>query len=245
METIDKQNLMTGAGKNLENKIIRSFKKHNLQCIKLDKVKSGKRPDCYVYTNNDSKQGFICEIKSIISGGSIENGKYLLSTKDPEFRKSIRLNPKLRDHDKVENVLKRKLKDVLNYAIQQYNSLIVDESKYKQHPFVVVICEDFFAEILHSCNFGEIFKNGKEISAIIKLVKNYEKEQINKRHLKELNDYYHYHWKDRNYEKPGKKWNEDYGGIPDTVRFKIWLNDNARIKFKANKFFRNPIIIHS
>jgi len=251
METINKQNLMTQAGEECENKIIGVFKKHNLKHIKLDRIKDDKRPDYYVHVKNNSKQGFICEIKSIISGGSQENGKYLLSTKDPEFMKHITLdldnpdnpkNKKIMEYNYGPKNLDKKLEEKLNEAIQQYESLIDCKPEYKHYPFVVAICEDFYAEVLNSYNPKEILNNRQEISAVIRLEKNYEKRQVHQQHLEELNKYHKNRNKNPFTEKLGKNWGKDYEGILDTVRFRVWLNNKAKIKFKPEEFFRNPII---
>lgn len=242
---------MAKAGIEYQNKIAGVFKKYSLRCESLDKGKKDKMPDYYVYIKDNEKQGFICEIKSIISGGTLENGEYLISTKDPEFIKSIRLNPddnfsnlKLYDFNNTEKVLQRKLKEKLDEAVQQYDGLIKNKPEYKCYPFVVAICEDFYAEILNSCDFSKIFNNRKKISAVIRLEKNYEKEQVCKKHLKELNEYYKNRNKNPSAEEPGKNWEKDYEGIPNTVRFRIWLNSKTKIKFKPKDFFRNPIMCY-
>ncbi len=246
---VNKQNLIAKAGIKYQNKIAGVFKKHGLQCENLDKEKKDKMPDYYVYIKINKKQGFICEIKSIISGGTLENGKYLLSTKDPEFIESIKLNPddnfsnlKLYDFTVTEKVLQRKLREKLDEAVQQYKSLIENKPEYKYYPFVVAICEDFYAEILNSYNPKEILNNRQEISAMIRLEKNYEKGRVRQKHLKELNEYYKNRNKNSPTEKLGKNWEKDYEGIPDTVRFKVWLNSKAKIKFKPRDFLKYPII---
>jgi len=105
---INKQNLMTKAGTEYQNKIAGLFKKHDLQRKVLDKGNEGEMPDYYIYNKNNKKQGFICEVKSIISGGTLENGKYLLSMKDPEFMEHITLdlnNPDNPDNPKNKNIM--------------------------------------------------------------------------------------------------------------------------------------------
>lgn len=248
---VDKQNLMTEAGIIYQNKIAGRFKKDDLQCEVLDRERKDKMPDFYVYIKGNKKQGFICEIKSIISGGPLENGKYHLSIRDPELMEHITLDLNNPDNPKNKEImeynygpifenLKKKLEERLNEALQQYESLIKHRAEYKHYPFVVAICEDFYAEILNSYNPKEILNNRPEISAVIRREKNYEMRQIQRKHLNEINV--------RNYKKNlladelVKNWEKDYEGVPDAVRFRVWLNSKAKIKFKPKEFFRNPII---
>jgi len=250
---INKQNLMTKVGEEYENKITGVFKKYGLKWENLDKEKKHRMPDLYVYIKDNKKQGFICEIKSIISGGSLESGKYLLSTRNPKFMEHITLdldnpdNPKnkeIMEYNYNSKNLEKNLEEKLNEAIQQYESLIKHKPEYKHYPFVVAICEDFYAEILNLYNPKEILNNRQEISAVIRLEKNYEQKQVSKQHLKELNEYFKNHRKNskNSSEELVKNWEKDYEGIPDTVRFKVWLNSKAKMKFKPREFLKNPII---
>ncbi|MEK9130160.1 MAG: hypothetical protein AAB526_02075 [Patescibacteria group bacterium] len=244
---INKQNLMVEAGIKYQNKVAGLFKKYGLQYEALDKEKKDKMPDYYVYKNN-KEQGFICEVKSIISGGSQENGKYLLSTRDPEFMEHIKLdldNPKneeIMKYNYGSKNLEKKLKEKLNEAVQQYKNLIRCKQEYKDYPFVIVICEDFYAEVLDSYNLKMIFDDLQEISAIIRLEKNYEKKQVHQEHLKKLNEYCKNRNKNSSVKELSKNWEKDCEGVPDTIRFRVWLNRKAKIKFKPENFFRNPII---
>lgn len=255
-KVINRQNLMTEAGEKYQNKIAGVFKKYGLQCDNLDKGEKDKMPDYYIYTKSNKKQGFVCEIKSIISGGSLENGKYLLSTRDPAFMEHITLDPDNSDNPKNKKImeynydsksLEKKLEEKLDEATLQYKSLIDLKPEYKSYPFVVVICEDFYAEILNLYNPKKILNSRQEISAMIRLEKNYEIKQVHQQHLKELSmKKFNEHYKNRNKnsfdEELIKNWEKDYEGIPETIRFKVWLNSKAKIKFKPNKFFRDPII---
>jgi len=154
-------------------------------------------------------------------------------------------NKKIMEYNYNPKNLIKKLEEKLNEAVQQYNSLIKYKPEYRPYPFVVVICKDFYAEILNLYNPKRILNNLQEISALIRLEKNYEGKQVQQKHLKELNEYYR-KYRNRNKktftEKLGKNWGKDYEGIPDTVRFMVWLNSRAKIKFKQKEFFRNPII---
>lgn len=158
---VNKQNLIAETGMKYQNKIAGVFKKYGLRCEDLDKGKKDKMPDYYVHIKNNKKKGFICEIKSIISGGLQENGRYLLSIEDPEFMEHIRLdlnnpanpkNKKIMEYNYGPKNLEKKLEEKLKKAIQQYSSLTKNETKYQHYPFVVAICEDFYAEVLNSYN---------------------------------------------------------------------------------------------
>jgi len=248
---VNKQNLIANAGMEYQNKIAEVFLTYGLLCDELDKKGKDKMPDYYVYIKDNKERGFICEIKSIISGGSQENGKYLLSTKDLEFMERITLdldnpdnpkNKKIMEYNYCPKNLEKKLEEKLNEAVLQYKSLTRLKPEYKSYSFVVAICEDFYAEVLNSYNPRKILNNQQEISAVMRLEKNYEKRQVCQKHLKELNEYYKNRNKNPFAEKPGKNWGEDYEGISDTVRFRVWLNSKAKIKFKPEIFFRDPII---
>lgn len=204
---------------NFHNKIRGIFKKYGLAVKILDNDTSGKRPDYFVYTKRNEKEGFVCECKYIASAGVLDNGKYHVSMHDP----------KLHEHDifKCETYYD-KVQEVLKRARQQYIDLINDLPEYKKFPFVVALEFDFFADCFHMIE-KSIF-NYTEISALIRLDRDYEKKvKLKGLSLEQL-------------EKLIKK-EVKIKLPPDTLQFKVLMNSSPNVKFNAKKFLRSPIII--
>ena len=206
---------------NYQDKVKGLFKKYNLNVLILDKDKKGRRPDFFVYHKNNREKGFICECKYIASAGVIDNGKYHVSTLDINLAKRNKGDFALDDPF-------AKLEEVIRNAYSQYRDLIQDKKECKFFPFVITLEMDFFAN-----NFDFIPRNIyglNTISAVMTIKRNIEqREEFEKWTRKELKEMIN--------GQSRKKI------PPESVRFKVLLNSCAEIKFKAEDFLRNPIIV--
>jgi len=160
-----------------EDKVEKRFERQDFRVIKLDKDRENKRPDFLIYRPNIQKDKFICEVKTIFSVGTLDNGKYHISTYDLG----------LGERNKGPFVFDSfpKLQDVFTEAKRQFKQLIMDNVQYKTFPFVVAIFPDFFADsfdLIPRDIFGL-----KLISAVIQLERDYEiKQEARKMPLEEL-----------------------------------------------------------
>ncbi len=211
------QEIIRLEGYKFQNKIQGILKKYNLEVKILDKNNKNKSPDFLVRSNKNNR--FIAECKSIVSDG-YRNGRHI-STHDANFAKGNQIDYSKLDLTKIENKMKE--------AVGQLEQLINDNpNQYDRHPFIVFLNLDFFAD-----DFDFIPKNlfgFKKISAIAKIerdternekLENWPSEKIKKIIRKEIKE-----------KMP-----------PESVRFKVLLNSNAKNKFDASIFLRNPIII--
>lgn len=206
-------NLSTKLSEAFEVKIGGIFKKYKLCIKKLDKDKSGKRPDYLVTKGNGC---FVCECKYIASSGLTPNG-FHMSTLDPDICDSGVFSPQ--SSLKIQNVL-------LN-ARTQYIELVESDQKYKSIPFVVALESDFLVNIDNSIP-KDIF-GIKEISAVLKLEKDLEQIQEFKKHsIEEIKKIIEGKLK---IKIP-----------PKSVRFRVMRNINCTNKFQAINFLINPII---
>jgi len=201
------------------NELENFFENYNLDFMKLDEDKSGKRPDYFVHSKIDKTLGFICECKYVASAGCIDYGQYHISMYD--------LNLGRRNKGLFEFHSLLKIQSVITDALYQYNGLINDKSEYRSYPFVIAAELDFFADCFEAIP-RDLF-GLKEISAIMKIEKNVElNKALWKYSLEEL-------------EKIAT------GQIlvnppPESTRFKVLLNNLAIIPFYPTMFFDNPII---
>ncbi|MBP8994766.1 MAG: hypothetical protein KBG30_13295 [Bacteroidales bacterium] len=212
------QTLIKLSSENFEKKIQGIFKKYGLEVIKLDKNKNGRRPDFFVFRKDDKNKGFICECKFIASAGTLNNGKYHISTLCPDLNNEgvFTYNSNFKIEEKIKN------------ALVQYESLISEEPKYESFPFVVVIEADFFAD-----SFDAIPRDIyglSNISAVLQIKKNTER----KASLKE--------WTIANLETQITTGRLEKKLPPESIRFKVLLNSKANIKFKVRDFLKKPII---
>jgi len=228
------------------NKICGRLKREGLGCRVLDKNGG---IDCYVYNKNDEKQGFLCEIKSIITGGFDKDIAAHISGGDKKFLNAISVDSDDAvgfrkyeydyDHDGFVNEIKNKLQE----ALTQYNQVDLTSFNINKNrkPFVVVLCFDFFAGFPDQVDFLGILEKLPSISAIMMLEKNNQREQIKKRHLEELNRYYRDRHRMPNLEDPSRKWGLDYEGTQDTVDFKVYINLKTSVVFKPSRYFKKYV----
>jgi len=201
------------------NEVKGIFKKYGLRVQKLDeKYKKFRCPDYLVSTQNN-KNSFICECKCIFSAGTIDNGKYNVSTEDINLHNR---NKGLFKFDSFEHI-----KEKIESAEKQYCSLIDKKPEYKKLPFVIALDFDFFTD-----SFEYIPRDIyglQNISAIMKIERDYEI----KTKLRDLTS--------DKLKKIAK--GEISIKLPtNSKRFMILPNKYAKIKFPYNKFFKNPII---
>lgn len=195
------------------------FKNYGLDFIKLDKDKSGKRPDCFVHLKSDITKGFICECKYVASAGCIDDGQYHVSMYD--------LNLGRRKEGMFEFDSFPKIHSVIQDAFSQYKGLTRDKPEYKNYPFVIALEMDFFADCFDRIP-RDIF-GLKEISAVMKIEINFELRQ-------KLDEY------SADESKKMITGEIQVDLPPESKRLKVLLNNKANIPFSATKFFDNPII---
>lgn len=199
-----------------ENKMGGLFKKYNLDFQKLDKKTDSRKPD-YLVTNSSNKK-MIVECKYVVSAGMTRDRKHHIST----------LDPSLPDHGVFQPNSFEKYREVLLDARSQFNDLVNTNSQYKNIPFVVSIGSDFFAD---GFNFVPSNIYGiTEISAIMTIERGIEQrkffqkfsyEELEKMILGELRTH----------------------TPPESVRFKVLLNNSPKIEFNPYDFLRNPIVV--
>lgn len=208
------QDAIKNKGIEFQNKIQGILKKHGLNIEALDKNNKNRRPDFLAKTTNGE---FIGECKGIYSDGFRNNCH--VSTLDDNFEGGV--DSHKMDLGKIETCLKD--------AKNQLEHLAKDSpGKYNTRPFVVFLHLDFFAD-----DFNFIPKDlfgMTEISAIAKIERDIERYEMFQRWgSKKIKDFI------------DKKTKEK---IPlESVRFRVLINPQAKNKFKANAFLRNPIII--
>jgi len=242
----DNTNKFSKLGEMWHSKIRGRFKKEGLTSEELDKNNKKKSIDFLVYKKDSSEQeGFLCEVKSIISGGFDQDIKAYTSSADPRFLAAISTDsdsdintPRKYEYDYNYNGLMDEIENKLQEALNQYNQSNTDK---KRKPFVVVLCFDFFAGFPGQVNFTQLLENYPPISAIMMLERDSQREQIKKGHLEKLNRYYKNRRKAFNLENPTKNWGSDYNGTQDTVDFKVYINRRAAITFKPEEFFEKYI----
>lgn len=221
---------VTDEGIEFQNKIKGIFKKYDLGVEVLDKNKSGRKPDFFIFLKGDREKGFICECKFIASVGAIDNGEYQVSTLDTKL--SERERGAFQYNYDIKNA------EVIEKALSQYQALVRDKPFYQKFPFVIALKFDFFADsfdyifdlIAKNKNIPE--KEIQEISAVMKIEKNIEQ----KREFKESST------KDLEEMIIGKRKKEI---SLESVKFKVLLNSKAKIKFKPKDFLKNPIVLYS
>jgi len=160
-----------------EDKVEKRFKRQGFRVTKLDKVRDNKRPDFLICRPNMPKDKFICEVKTIFSVGTLDNGKYHISTYD------LGLGTRNKGPFVFDSF--PRLQDVFTEAKRQFEQLIMDNIQYKTFPFVVALFPDFFADsfdLIPRDVFGL-----KLISAVIQLERDYEiKQEARKMSLEKL-----------------------------------------------------------
>jgi len=211
------QEQIKNKGVEFQNKIQGILKKYKQKVQILDANNKNSRPDFLII--NDKKEALVGECKCIFSDGY--RNYCHISTRDENFIKQNIIDHSELDLTKIENKMKE--------AVGQLDHLIKDNpNQYDRHPFIVFLDLDFFAD-----DFDFIPKNlfgFKKISAIAKIERGKERNE-------ELGN-----WPSEKIKKIIQK--EIKGKIPpESVRFKILINSNAKNKFNANNFLRNPIII--
>jgi hypothetical protein len=204
-------------GENFEKRIGGIFKKYGLGVSKLDRDKTIQKPD---YLVNKGAKKFVCECKFIASAGTLDSGRYHISTLDPELA--------TRNKGAFTSDGVRKTREVLVSARNQFLSLCKSEPNYNFLPFVVALKSDFFAAGFYFVP-SDIF-GLTEISAVMTLESNTEiKAALHDLPLEELE--------------------EVIGGMrkiklpQTTLRFKVLVNKGCNVKFKPVEFLKNPIII--
>jgi len=207
--------------KKFENKVKGIFKKYGLGVDVLDKNKDDSRPDFFVFKKNNKEKGFVCECKFVASVGTLDDGKYHISTFDPKLGERNKGGFQFSSFGKIKNKIRE--------ALSQYQALIEDKPSYKKFPFVVVLKLDFFAN-----SFGFIPKNIyglPKISAVMKIERNIKREEEIKK------------WSKEELKKviEGKLKKKI---PPESIQFKVLRNSNPVNPFKAREFLRNPIILH-
>lgn len=220
-------------GIRFQNKIQGIFKKYNLKVEILDRNNEGHRPDFFVSSKDNPGRGFICECKFIASAGTIENGKYHISTLDSRLcRQGVfqYKSDKLRD----------KITQAIRKALIQHKELVRDMPFYQNFPFVIALETDFFAS---SVDFDKILnfitdnkniskKEVHQISAIMEIQRNVMRTRV----LKKLSD--------NDLEDLVKGKQKKIAIPPESVGFRVLLNPEASIKFKPGDFLNNPIIVY-
>jgi hypothetical protein len=194
------------------------FKKYELKVDVLDKDKTGSRPDYFVYFANNHQKGFVCECKYIASAGTINNGRYQVSTHSCDLAKRGNGGFQFSPYEKIKAIIEK--------ALLQYEALKKDKPEYATFPFVVSLELDFWADSIDSIP-NDIY-GLKEVSAVMKIEEGLEqKEEFAKWSLDELK---------RVIMRQLKKKTP-----PKTVRFRVLSNMSARVKFQATDFLKNPI----
>ena len=137
------------------------FKKTlQLEVNKLDKDRTGKRPDFHVFKGNATK-GFVCEVKSILSAGAgistnnignLPSGGPFVFDPRPKFW------------------------SVLSDAVTQYRELVAAKPSFGTLPFVVGVFFDFFADIWSS--IPRELKDYPLVSALIRVERSREQSQL-------------------------------------------------------------------
>lgn len=123
-----------------ENEIVTywMFKKRRpFDVIRLDKGRSGRRPDFHVFEKSTGK-GLVCEVKSIFSAGYIHGRHMSLYGLDPNM-----------DHRAPGVMIDPwpKLWEVLENAQGQYKALVRNCPQFRGSPFVAALFLDFFVDI--------------------------------------------------------------------------------------------------
>ncbi len=137
------------------------FKKSlGLEVQKLDNNQTGKRPDFYVFRENE-KDGFICEVKSILSAGA---GISILKTEGLPSSDPFQYDPW------------PKFWSVLSDAIAQYRELVASTPSFRNFPFVIGLFFEFYADI-----WSRIPRDLKEyplVSALIRIERSREQSSL-------------------------------------------------------------------
>ncbi|OGH32562.1 MAG: hypothetical protein A2953_02920 [Candidatus Levybacteria bacterium RIFCSPLOWO2_01_FULL_36_54] len=241
------------AGKYWENKIYGRFKKEGLNYCKLDKGdgKKGRCIDCYVYKRGEKNEGFFCEIKSINSAGFDMDIKGYINSRDLNFSNAISIDnidgatnqQKKYEYDYDHDGFVRKIEEALKDALTQYNdsNLSSFNVSKKGKPFVVVLCFDFVF-FPDQVNFEQLLAQFPYISAVLTLERDYVRNKIKDRHLRELNEAFKNPNKNRYFlDNITKNWESDYNGTQDTINFRIHKNRLAQITFRPSLFFQQSI----
>lgn len=193
------------------------FEKYRLRVEKLDKDRSGRRPDYLII--NSSNQKAIVECKYIASSGLMADRKTHISTLDPDLPDSGVYQP--------DNA--QKYWSVISEARLQFIQLVNDFPDMDNLPFIVVIGCDFLVwdfDLFVPKNIYDFV----EISAIMSIEKDIElKKAFEKYSLEDIKRML-----------DGEL--EVYKPSP-TIRFKVLLNGLPRIKFKPETFLKNPILV--
>jgi len=119
----------------------RLFKKQGFCVKKLDRDTSGRRPDFLVSTCSDPKRSIICEVKTVVTGGSIKGVP--ISSLNPNMWSDLNATRCSIPPSKTM----KKIDDVLAEAESQLECLLQNRPDLKMAPFVVALFLDFFADI--------------------------------------------------------------------------------------------------
>jgi hypothetical protein len=148
-------------------------------------------------------------VKTIFSTGTLNHGKYHISTYDPNLAERGKGPFSFNSFPKLENILSQ--------AQNQYKELVHKEKKYFNLPYVVAIFPDFFSDsfdLIPRDIFGFDL-----ISAIIQLERNYEiKKECEKLPLEKLERIL--------------RGEEKYSFPRQSLKWRVLRNSRARNKIK-------------
>lgn len=188
------------------------FKKLELDVETLD---TGGGPD-YLIQTKDHKFGFICECKYISSAGTLDNGKYHISSIDRELAK--------RNKGPFTIPQKDPILGKMHQALGQFESLLNKKPEFKKYPFVVFFKLDFYAD---DFDFLRRDLDGlTQISAVMVFQIDEERERL---------------WKGMTSEDIKKIINREktIKLPPPTKKLKILLNERADNKLEPANFLEN------
>jgi len=145
-----------------EEIVAKRFKRIGLTPIRLDKVGKRKRPERkrpdFLVNDGAAQPVLICEVKTILSGGSVKDKKFLASTADPDL---IDKGAFVFDIDFTD------MDNTLANAVGKYRELIEDRPDLARVPLVVAFFFDVFAD--HFDLYRADMDRFKDVAGILKV----------------------------------------------------------------------------
>lgn len=158
-------------GKEWQSHAKSKLEKLGFNVKELDTIANDKRID-FLVRSFLNKESFLCEVKSVNSGGYDRDAVLFISTTDINFLKQISSNSKTEAREfnyNPEHVDKKVIANLDDAKIKlrkaKLDDLQIDKNKI---PYIVCMCFDFVF-FVEQIDFPEIIKNYPTISAILVL----------------------------------------------------------------------------